>query len=281
MPPKHPRHRNWCFTVNNPTDTDNLVLLSIECKYIIFGEETAPQTGTQHLQGYVVFESAVTFASAKSRLPQGCHLEAANGNSEQNIAYCSKEGKITERGARPVCIDTGGMEKDRWIAVRDAAKAGRFDEITADVFIRYYGNLCRIRDDHLPLVPHLSSVCGLWIHGESGCGKTSSVIKSFPPAALFIKPRNKWWDGYNLEQFVLLDDVDIYDIALGGCLKHWADRYAFIAERKGGSRRIRPERLIVTSQYTIEEIWKDPQTIAALRRRFVVVEKIAGQEIII
>jgi len=61
-------------------------------------------------------------------------------------------------------------------------------------------------------------------------------------------------DGYLDEPVVLLDDVDKFDRALGGRLKHWADFAPYIGEIKGGSRRIRPEKLIVTSQYTIEDI---------------------------
>jgi len=80
---------------------------------------------------------------------------------------------------------------------------------------------------------------------------------------------------------VLLDDLDVFDVKLGGNLKHWADAYAFIGEFKGGSRRIRPEKLIVTSQYKIEDIWKDEETRLALNRRFTVITKYLGQNIII
>ena len=158
-------------------------------------------------------------------------------------------------------------------------KAGRLDAIPADIYVRCYASIKAIQRDNMPAVPHLQAPCGIWIHGLSGCGKTRSVVAQCPH--LFIKPRNNWWDGYAGESTVLLDDVDKFDVALGGKLKHWADCYAFIGESKGTSVRIRPTMLVVTSQYRIEDIWNDTETNEALQRRFKVVEKILGQEIII
>ena len=52
-------------------------------------------------------------------------------------------------------------------------------------------------------------------------------------------------------------------------LKKLADAFCYMVEVKNSSMYIRPSRCVVTSQYTIREIWKDdPQTIAALERRF-------------
>lgn len=131
----------------------------------------------------------------------------------------------------------------------------------------------------MPRVEALDGVCGLWIYGRSGCGKTRTVLKAYPDC--YIKPRNAWWDGYNGEEVVLVDDVDIFDRALGGKLKHWADFSPFIGESKGTSVRIRPKKLIVTSQYSIETIWEDEETREALNRRFTVINKVKDQDILI
>lgn len=41
------------------------------------------------------------------------------------------------------------MEKQRWERARNLAKAELYDEIDADIAIRYYGNLKRIAKDSL------------------------------------------------------------------------------------------------------------------------------------
>lgn len=282
-----PRNRAHCFTWNNYPATYADVLGGLDCRYVVAGEELAPNTGTPHLQGYVVWKNGKS-ESAVRRILVGCHITVARGNHRQNDSYCRKtrdedehpNGVIYARGDLPADpADRGDAEANRWEDAWDAAKSGRIDDIPADIRVRQYGTLRRIERDFMPEMERLAGPCGTWIWGIAGCGKTKAVLDQFPDA--YPKPRNQWWDGYQREEIVLLDDVDRFDVKLGGKLKHWADSYPFIGEIKGGSVKIRPKRLIVTSQYRIEDIWNDTETREALMRRFVVVEKVQGQNIIV
>ena len=104
-----------------------------------------------------------------------------------------------------------------------------------------------------------------WIHGQPGIGKSYSIRAKYGDEC-FVKAYNKWWDGYIAQSVVLVDDVD------SDCLKHlmkiWADNYAFEAETKGGSIKPSYNTLFVTSNYTIEEIFKEEKLVAAIKRRF-------------
>jgi len=266
------RSRAFCFTWNNYPDSYQATLDSLEAKYYVVGKETAPTTGTPHLQAYVVWRNARSLSSVRGKLP-GCHVSIARGNAQQNKDYCSKGGDFLEFGDQPLSREQiGRAEADRWAAAWTHAKSGDIENIDPDIRVRYYAAIKRIGQDYLPSVPPLDDVCGTWIYGQSGCGKTRAVLAAYPDC--FIKPRNKWWDGYQREHVVLVDDIDIFDRQLGGSLKHWADFAPFVAEVKGTSQRIRPSKLIVTSQYTIEEIWEDQQTRDALLRRFTVLRKV-------
>lgn len=268
------RHRNYVFTLNNYNDGHLAAFALLPCRYICYGKEIAPVTGTRHLQGFVSWRTAKTISATRAIL-SGCHIEVARGTPLQASQYCKKDGDYVERGELPRDPQAAGRdEADRWNLAWDLAKAGSFDEIPADIRIRSYSTLKRIHQDYMPNVMPLPDVCGIWLFGQSGAGKTRSVYEKFPDA--FVKPCTKWWDGYQGEEIVVLDDLDKFHVALGGEIKHWADFMPFVGEFKGGSRRIRPTRLIVTSQYRIDEIWQDLQTIEALTRRFVFKVKLLG-----
>jgi len=64
---------------------------------------------------------------------------------------------------------------------------------------------------------------------------------------LFIKPANKWWDGYNGESTVLIDDFGPEHKVLGYYLKRWSDRYPVTGETKGGTVPLLHTKVIITS----------------------------------
>jgi hypothetical protein len=111
--------------------------------------------------------------------------------------------------------------------------------------------------------PHLE---GEWHVGPSGTGKSRGVREKYPGA--YYKMCNKWWDGYQGEETVVIEDIDKVHSVLGHHLKIWGDHGAFLAETKGGAMMIRPKRIVVTSNYEIEEIWQDRETIEPIMRRY-------------
>jgi len=83
----------------------------------------------------------------------------------------------------------------------------------------------------------------------------------------FLKTNTKWWDGYAHQEDVLIEELGPDQIA-GHHLKLWADHYPFAAETKGGSVKLRPARIIITSNYTLREVYPKPQDYEPLERRF-------------
>ncbi len=108
-------------------------------------------------------------------------------------------------------------------------------------------------------------VKGIWIYGEPGCGKSHWARTQFPNA--YLKLQNKWFDGYDLQETILLEDFDFQK--LGHHLKLWADKWGCHGEVKGGLTPLLHSRLIITSNYTIGQLYVDDGVLcAAVRRRF-------------
>jgi len=100
------------------------------------------------------------------------HIEKTKGTAEEAISYCAKDGDFWERGNRPVSgAKRGEDEAKRWEDARDAAKAGKLDDIPADIYVRYYRTVKEIAKDHLqaPLTPMDSQDSGYadWLEWAS------------------------------------------------------------------------------------------------------------------
>lgn len=267
------RSRNFSFTWNNyPEDADS-ILARVECRYMKYGREVG-ESGTPHLQGAIVFEGMKSLKQVIKILP-GCHIEEAR-SIEALLKYVAKDGEVTERGEAPMDKkrkgETGGeAQVERYDQARKAAKEGRFDDIPSDLYARHFNAWHKMGEMRqrrcAPLDRELNNI---WIYGEPGTGKSRWAWEHYPNA--YIKNLSQWWDGYDPDyeghKVVILDDFDKYHKTLTQMFKTWTSNQPFAAEIKGRQILIRPETIIVTSNYVPEEIWDDEVTRAAMSRRF-------------
>lgn len=265
--------RGWCFTLNNYCLIEEKFIEDINCRYITFGHEVGSECHTPHLQGYILFKDAKSFESVKALFPDRTHIEAAV-TVAQAITYAQKDGlDIYERGDKPKTPKEKGCaeeQKQRYKQAVALAKEGNIEaieEVDPVLHLRFYRTFKELRKDYMPdLNPVDSQFVGYWIYGPPGTGKTTFAWREYPNS--YPKDAsNSWWDGYQGEETVIIDDLDKYHVAQGYNLKMWLQQRPFIAQIKGGAQKIRPKLVIVTSNYTPEEIWEDPITAEAIRRR--------------
>lgn len=266
--------KRWCFTLNNYTEQEHAGVLLVVCKYLICGREIG-ENGTPHLQGFVVFDSNKRLGAVRLLIPRA-HWEIARGTTDQASDYCKKDGNFNERGVKPRSPkEQAEDQKAKWADFIRAAKAGTTEDEYPREHVQYNGYVGRT---YQPNLEALDSYSGLWYFGQPGCGKSRKARADFP--GCYSKGLNKWWDGFRQEEAVLLDDVGRGHLFLGEVfLKNWTDHYPFRAEVKNGSRMLRPRVIIVTSNYTIAELWAhDPTLVLALERRFKVINFDLGEQ---
>jgi len=98
------KFRAFTFTLNNYTEDDYNYLNNLDTRYSIIARESAPTTGTPHLQGYLYFKNQRSLNSLKKQFPS-CHWEIAHADTETNQKYC-KKGNLA-----PINPETGLQEE--------------------------------------------------------------------------------------------------------------------------------------------------------------------------
>lgn len=267
------RSRKFCFTLNNYTEEDVLSLQNLVCEYIVFGREIAPTTGTPHLQGYISFKSAATIEQLhkKDGLARA-NFRVAKGDANSNKVYCSKEDPdFFEKGIAPKSQkEKGEGEIAAWADALLCVQEGREDEIRADILAR---NLKTVEYAAIRIASRKRKVEVLegpleneWIYGPTGTGKSwAASVEN--PGHYKKMGRAKWFDDYNYQDVVWIDDVGLDAAKHGDFFKEICDRYPCRIEVKGGSMLARPRKIVITSNYHPTEIWPDPAVHLPMMRK--------------
>ena len=269
--------KRYCFTLNNYTEDEYSALrnnVEAHCSYGIIGRETGEE-GTRHLQGFCIFVKRISFQTCKDRLDPRVHVEIANGTPRQNRVYCSKDGDFWEHGECPNSGASSGkstrdetaksfvsaMEQGRPGLVRFADEFPGAYYFTGSTMLRNYLSLQEPK--------YRSGIEVFWFYGVPGSGKSKKAHEDLPDA--YIKdPRTKWWNGYKLEDSVIIDDFGPGGIDINHLLR-WFDRYKCYVEVKGDMVPLYATKFIVTSNFSPESVFSfagepNPQLPALLRR---------------
>lgn len=261
------RARHWVFTLNNPgpIPRDSVVDVAL-VDYIVVGSEVG-ESGTPHYQGYVAFKDRKRLTQVRAICPSA-HWEVTRGTPKQASDYCKKDGDYYEHGELPAAQHVNGAAKRKaqYQEAYELAKQQRVTEIDPELQIKHLTTLDRIAAREAPVLACLENYPGFWIYGAPGVGKSRTAREMAPDA--YMKTLNKWWDHYKNEEDVIIDDIDPDSAKyLVHHLKQWLDIYKFKCEYKGGAKDIRPKRIIITSNYSIDECFEREADQKAIKRR--------------
>ena len=244
------RHRGWCFTLNNYTDSDYTSVCALSAQYLIVGKEVGEEE-TPHLQGYIYFPNGKSFTAVKRtfRVALGhehTHLERALGTPEQNKTYCSKGGDFVEVGQCP----RKGKRSDltRALEIADDALPHKrrrcLEEVQSMPALAYLSALQCYRPSPTREQPTI-----YWLWGATGTGKSHWVNSKFPQAyrpVYTASSKQLWFEGYDEHRVLLLDDFRAGDIKFNELLRLF-DPYPCRISVKGASAWAAWDTIIVTS----------------------------------
>lgn len=264
----------WAITCNNYTEEqleEIKAWAQTNCQFIVIGKETAPTTGTKHLQIFIHLHKKL-HGSTICNLPffKTAHIEVARGTNVQNRNYCIKEGDWWQFGE----VDP---KKKTWNGIIQDYRTMTFPDFVEEHPKEALLHLRNLEQIKCQLNRTTETWNGdlkeknIWIWGAPGTGKSKWARNQMETRRIYLKGPNKWWNGFENGEhnMVLFEDFPEDGKYLAQYLKIWADRYCFTAELKGSSTLINPGRyfLIVTSNYSIDQVFQGVDA-EALKRRF-------------
>lgn len=260
--------RAACFTINNPTPEEIQKLKDNfkDVKYAVFQLERG-ESGTLHVQGYCVAHKPKRIGGWKAIVGTRAHIESARGNAEQNRTYCTKEPREDgpfEFGTFP----TPGLRTDIAAAVatvQEGASIAQIIERHPEEFVKYHKGLLAVRLHCQPRRNWKTEV--FWFYGPTGTGKSREAHEKYPDA-YYKMPSNKWWDGYDGEDSVIIDDYR-RDMCTFSELLRLFDRYPMSIESKGGSQQFLARTIVITTPKSPRDTWagRTEEDIQQLLRR--------------
>jgi hypothetical protein len=255
--------RYWIATLNasrnvfTPTLSDGVEYLK--------GQLELGSSGYLHWQFLVYTSGRLTLGQVKRLFPRDTHFEPTRSAAANEYVWkddtCADIETRFELGRLPMHRNSS----TDWNAVRDNARAGRYDDIPADILVRYYGNIKRLRVDSMVCPTRPTIECYLY-WGEPGTGKTRRAFAEAGDNAYIKTPTTKWWDGYRGEENVIIDDFS--GLIRAEYIKTWLDRYRCSVEIKGGAVPLCATKFWITSNHSIEKWYDNDIDQRAVRRRF-------------
>lgn len=269
--------RDWCFTLDNWTLAEliHIQLVQPSFKYVVYGMEIAPSTGTPHLQGYVEYNNPVGFKRVKKDLGLRAHIESRMWPRIKAREYCMKDDLWAEYGTWDEPMGQGHRSDLDAIVelVRSGATKKQIAQEFPGQYIRYGRGIEKWMFDSLDPPPERDvEVKVYW--GDSGTGKTFTAMHEDDERPYSLNSNGNgviWFDGYCGQKTLVIDDY--YGWIRWGEFLKILDRNAYRCQIKGESLWANWSKVIITSNLHPEDWYHNIHDLEPMMRRFSSIER--------
>lgn len=193
----HAQSRFWCGTQHDLQFDFNLVPRTRYCKWQL---ERCPETGKNHFQFHIEFESRLRFNQVRELLV-GAHVEQCK-NIKASRAYAGKSDTRVEGPWERGSIAGGGEKCDPVGELATRSVADLLDE-RRELWHRL-PVLLKLRGLVAPERTQRTQLVYLW--GDAGVGKSFLINKLFGKSLYRHGGDPAWWDYYDQQDTVLVDE---------------------------------------------------------------------------
>lgn len=275
------RKRAYMFTLNNYLPEDQAKVLAWEgVKYVVFGLEVG-ESGTPHFQGYVEWIEGKAVVPTLKKLDPRIHWDERMATAQTAKAYCCKgiqtkaewtllgvKGPTYGRDAK--VFESGKMSaQGKRSDIKDCAEmvvcGASLRDVALEnpaVFVKYHKGFVALKN---VLMTHRTEPPTVrWIWGLAGVGKTRGPVERHI-ASHYIKDNTTWWDGYEQQEAIIIDDFDAKAWNYRALLQ-LLDRYQYQGQYKGGYVPINSPYIYITCEHAPPAFWAGNELAQVMRR---------------
>lgn len=233
--------------------------------------------GTPHLQGYIEFPNAVRGSAIRKNFDGKAHWEVRRGTAKEASDYCKKEGSYEEFGQ----LSQQGKRTDLE-EIGDAVLSGISTKEIActypGAYIKYHKGIEALKQAAKGVFDFKDRTTKpkvIWRWGPTGVGKTRGAREAH--TTYYIKDGTQWWDGYEQQEAIIIDDFDGKWEFRG--LLRLLDFAPYQGQTKGGHVKINSPYIYFTCEYPPEQAFHNaPGEFNQIRRRIDEVIEIKSSE---
>lgn len=231
---------------------------------LIVCQETHHKTEGSHLHAFIEFKKAKTIRNPRTFDWKGYHANICKKKNAKTgwaagVAYCTKEDQTPFiRGFDMEEYFKASKQKRKYLGQK--LNAGMTLQELVKEFPEQRWSIPTLKKAEDILKAPSGDPIGwdrpsenIWICGPPRIGKSYWAHNGWDHP-FYLKNQNKWWDGYSGEETIVIDDFRTP--LLAAKLINWAGEYKQFGETKGGHVPLQHKRVIITSNFRIDELFK-------------------------